>query len=239
MPDLVLVRHGESRFNHEGRFSGWADVDLSKTGEDQALEVGNLLKAEGYSFDLVAASALKRTIRSAWFTLDALDQQWVPLVADWRLNERHYGALTGQNRADIEKIYGEAQVRQWRRGFDARPPEMDRAQAEVIWSDRRYANVPPERLPLTESLKDTVERVEQFYAEVIVPVLDRGGNVLVVAHGNSLRGMLKQLNHISDDDITGLEVANSTPIILTLDDRQNVTGQRELHISGPVSSFVF
>lgn len=239
MPELVLVRHGESRFNREGRFSGWADVDLSKEGEDQAFEVGNLLKAEGYTFELVATSALKRTIRSAWFTLDALDQQWVPLVADWRLNERHYGALTGQSRGEIEKLYGETQVQLWRRGFDARPPEMDRAEAEVIWSDRRYANVPPDRLPLTESLRDTVERVEQFYLEVIAHVLNDGSNVLVVAHGNSLRGLLKQLNHISDADIAGLEVANSTPIILTVDDRQNVVARRELHISGPVSNFVF
>ncbi len=239
MPDLVLVRHGQSRWNREGRFSGWADVDLSKEGEDEAFEVGELLKKEGFEFDLVVTSALKRTIRTAWIILDALDQQWVPVVADWRMNERHYGALTGQSRAEIEHEYGEAQVRTWRRSLDARPPQMDARDAKCLSTDRRYAHVPRDRLPMAESLSDTIVRVEQLYAEKMVPVLDQGGNVLVVGHGNSLRGLLKELTRIADTDIASVEVANSAPIVLSVDDRQNVFARRDLHIDLPVESFVF
>lgn len=239
MPELVLVRHGLSRWNREGRFSGWADVDLSKEGEDQAREVGEALKREGFTFDLAVTSVLKRTIRSQWLILDALDQQWVPVVADWRLNERHYGALTGRNRAEIEKEYGEEQVRQWRRGFAARPPAMNAQEAGVMWHDRRYARVPHGLLPTTESLKDTVERVQALWNDTIAPALLEGGRAIMTGHGNSLRAMLKLLNKIPDDDITQLEVPNAVPIVLRLDDQLDVVEQRNLEVSHAIESFVF
>lgn len=239
MPDLVLVRHGLSRWNREGRFSGWADVDLSKEGEDQAREVGEILKREGFAFDLAVTSALKRTIRSQWIILDALDQQWVPVLADWRLNERHYGALTGCNRAEIEKEYGEQQVRQWRRGFDSRPPGMDIGEAEVMWRDRRYARVPHGLLPTTESLKDTVERVQALWNDTVAPALLEGRKVIMNGHGNSLRALLKLLNKISDDDITQLEIPNAVPIVLRLDAQLHVIDQHHLQVDHPVESFVF
>lgn len=239
MSSLVLVRHGESRWNREGRFSGWADVDLTRTGEDQARAVGRLLRGKGFAFDLAVTSALKRTIRSQWLILDALDQQWIPLIADWRFNERHYGALTGQNRAEMERAYGEDQVRLWRRGYEARPPAMAADAADLMWGDRRYARAPRHRLPLTESLKDTVERVGELFDDLVAPVLLSGGNVVMTGHGNSLRALLKRLNHISDADVAALEVPNAAPIVLDLDDHLDVVSQTWLQIDRAAESFVF
>ncbi len=217
MHKLVLIRHGESSWNLENRFTGWTDVDLTDTGIAQAKQAGQKLKAAGYDFDLAYTSVLKRAIRTLWHTLDEMDRTWLPVVHSWRLNERHYGALQGLNKADMAKQYGEAQVLQWRRSYDTPPPALEAGDARSERGDVRYAKLKPEQIPLTECLKDTVERVLPFWNESMAPAIKAGKRVVLAAHGNSIRALVKYLDGISDADIVGLNIPNGAPLVYELD----------------------
>ena len=217
MYKLVLIRHGESTWNLENRFTGWADVDLTSTGVSQAQKAGQLLKAEGYEFDVAYTSMLKRAIRTLWHVLDEMDRTWLPVVHHWRLNERHYGDLQGLNKAETAKQYGEAQVMQWRRSYDVPPPALDAGDARSERDDVRYAKLQPEQIPLTECLKDTVERVIPFWNESMAPAIKAGKRLVVTAHGNSIRALVKYLDNISDDAIVGLNIPNGIPLVYELD----------------------
>ncbi len=217
MHKLVLIRHGESTWNLENRFTGWTDVDLTPTGVSQAMSAGQLLKAEGYDFDIAYTSVLKRAIHTLWYALDAMDRTWLPVVKSWRLNERHYGALQGLNKADMAKQYGDAQVLVWRRSYDTPPPALEPTDPRCERSDRRYARLKPEEIPLTECLKDTVARVMPFWNESLAPAIRSGKRVVVAAHGNSIRAMVKYLDGISDEEIVGLNIPNGIPLIYDLD----------------------
>jgi 2,3-bisphosphoglycerate-dependent phosphoglycerate mutase len=217
MPTLVLLRHGQSQWNLENRFTGWWDVDITAAGEAEARAAGALLVAKGIDLDRVFTSVQKRAIRTANLALDAMDRAWLPLTKDWRLNERHYGGLTGLNKAETVAKVGEEQVRIWRRSFDVPPPPMEAdSPFAALQDDRRYAGI---AVPPAESLKDTIERVLPFYEAEIAPALKRGERVLVAAHGNSLRALEKHLSGISDADITGLEIPTGQPIVYQLDDQ--------------------
>lgn len=218
MYKLVLVRHGESIWNKENRFTGWTDVDLSEKGIEEAREAGRLLLENGFEFDVAFTSVLKRAIRTLWIILDVMDQMWIPTYKSWRLNERHYGALQGLNKAEMAEKYGEEQVLLWRRSYDVRPPELDRNDPRWPGFDRRYKDVPPEQLPVAESLKDTVERFLPYWHEVIAPTIREGKRVIISAHGNSLRALVKYLDNISDQDIVGLNIPTGIPLIYELDD---------------------
>jgi 2,3-bisphosphoglycerate-dependent phosphoglycerate mutase len=218
MHKLVLIRHGESTWNLENRFTGWTDVDLTETGLEQAKNAGRLLKAEGYDFDIAYTSVLKRATRTLWHVLDEMDRTWLPVVNSWRLNERHYGALQGLNKADMAKQYGEAQVLIWRRSYDTPPPALEPTDPRCERSDVRYAKLSPEQVPLTECLKDTVARVMPFWNEALAPALRLGKRVVVAAHGNSIRALVKYLDNISDDDIVGLNIPNGIPLVYELDE---------------------
>lgn len=217
MHKLVLIRHGESTWNLENRFTGWTDVDLTPTGIAQALSAGQLLKAEGYDFDLCYTSVLKRATRTLWHVLDEMDRTWLPVVHSWRLNERHYGALQGLNKADMARQYGDAQVLVWRRSYDTPPPAL--ADTDPRWErqDRRYDKLKDEEFPRTECLKDTVERVLPFWNESIAPAIRSGKRVVVAAHGNSIRALVKYLDGISDQEIVGLNIPNGIPLVYELD----------------------
>lgn len=217
MYKLVLIRHGESTWNLENRFTGWTDVDLTATGVEQAKQAGRLLKAEGYDFDVAYTSMLKRATRTLWHVLDEMDRTWLPVVHSWRLNERHYGGLQGLNKADMAKQYGEAQVLQWRRSYDVPPPALEASDPRSERSDVRYAKLQPEQIPLTECLKDTVARVIPFWEESMAPAIKAGKRLVVTAHGNSIRALVKYLNHISDQDIVGLNIPNGIPLVYELD----------------------
>lgn len=217
MHKLVLVRHGESTWNLENRFTGWTDVDLTPTGLEQAKTAGRLLKAEGYEFDLAYTSVLKRATCTLWHCLDEMDRTWLPVVHSWRLNERHYGALQGLNKSDMAKQYGDAQVLQWRRSYDIPPPALEATDPRCERSDLRYAKLQPEQVPLTECLKDTVARVMPFWNESIAPALLSGKRVLIAAHGNSIRALVKYLDGISDDAIVGVNIPNGIPLVYELD----------------------
>ncbi|GAA4024908.1 2,3-diphosphoglycerate-dependent phosphoglycerate mutase [Sphingomonas swuensis] len=219
MPTLILLRHGQSQWNLENRFTGWWDVDLTEQGVAEAKAAGTLLTDKGMDLDLVFTSVQKRAIRTANLALEAMDRLWLPLVKDWRLNERHYGGLTGLNKAETVAKVGEEQVKIWRRSFDVPPPplEADSAYAS-LQQDRRYAGI---AVPATESLKDTIARVLPYYEAEIVPALKAGKRVLVAAHGNSLRALEKHLSGISDADITGLEIPTGQPIVYELDEALN------------------
>jgi 2,3-bisphosphoglycerate-dependent phosphoglycerate mutase len=217
MYQLVLIRHGESTWNLENRFTGWTDVDLTPTGVSQAMAAGKLLKAEGFDFDLCYTSVLKRAIHTLWYALDEMDRAWLPVVKSWRLNERHYGALQGLNKADMVRQYGEEQVLIWRRSYDTPPPALDPADPRCERRDPRYAKLKPEEVPLTECLKDTVARVLPFWEESIARAIKAGQRVLVVAHGNSIRALVKHLDNISDSDIVGLNIPNGIPLVYELD----------------------
>ncbi len=217
MHKLVLIRHGESTWNLENRFTGWTDVDLTPTGVDQAKNAGRLLKAEGYEFDLAYTSVLKRATRTLWHTLDEMDRTWLPVVHSWRLNERHYGALQGLNKADMAKQYGDAQVLVWRRSYDTPPPALEATDPRSERSDVRYARLDAGQVPLTECLKDTVARVMPFWNESIAPAIQGGKRVVVAAHGNSIRALVKYLDDISDDEIVGLNIPNGIPLVYELD----------------------
>lgn len=215
MYKLVLIRHGESTWNLENRFTGWTDVDLTPTGVSQAMSAGKLLKAEGFEFDLAYTSVLKRAIHTLWYALDEMDCTWLPVVKDWRLNERHYGGLTGLDKAETAAKHGDDQVKIWRRSFDIPPPVLESGSEFDLGADSRYAGIP---IPSTESLKDTIARVLPYYESAIAPQLRAGETVLVAAHGNSLRALVKHLSGISDADITGLEIPTGQPIVYELDD---------------------
>ncbi len=218
MYKLVLIRHGESTWNLENRFTGWTDVDLTTTGIEQALQAGRLLKAEGYDFDVAYTSVLKRATRTLWHVLDELDRTWLPVVHSWRLNERHYGALQGLNKSDMARQYGEQQVLVWRRSYNVPPPALDPADPRCERRDLRYAKLNPEQVPLTECLKDTVARVLPFWNESMAPSIRAGRRLLVAAHGNSIRALVKYLDGISDNDIVGLNIPNGIPLVYELDD---------------------
>jgi 2,3-bisphosphoglycerate-dependent phosphoglycerate mutase len=218
MPTLVLLRHGESTWNKENRFTGWTDVDLSERGQQEARDAGRLLKEGGYAFDLAYTSVLKRAIRTLWIALDELDQMWLPVIGSWRLNERHYGALQGLNKAETAAKHGEAQVKIWRRSYDIPPPPLSSDDPRQAARDPRYAGLSPEDVPLTESLKDTVERFLPYWHEVIAPSIRSGQRILIAAHGNSLRALVKYLDNISDDEIAELNIPTGIPLVYELDD---------------------
>jgi 2,3-bisphosphoglycerate-dependent phosphoglycerate mutase len=217
MYKLVLVRHGESTWNLENRFTGWTDVDLTPTGVEQAKTAGKLLKAEGYEFDLAYTSVLKRATRTLWHCLDEMDRTWLPVVHSWRLNERHYGALQGLNKGDTAKKYGDEQVLVWRRSYDVPPPALEPTDPRCERADLRYAKLQPEQIPLTECLKDTVARVLPFWNESMAPAILAGKRIVVAAHGNSIRALVKYLDKIADDDIVGLNIPNGIPLVYELD----------------------
>jgi 2,3-bisphosphoglycerate-dependent phosphoglycerate mutase len=217
MYKLVLIRHGESTWNLENRFTGWTDVELTPTGVEQAKEAGRILKVEGYDFDVAYTSVLKRAIWTLWHVLDQMDRTWLPVVHSWRLNERHYGALQGLNKADMAKQYGEEQVLIWRRSYDVPPPALDPNDPRGQRQDIRYAKLQPEQIPLTECLKDTVARVLPFWNESIAPAIKAGKRVMIAAHGNSIRALVKYLDNVSDSDIVGVNIPNGIPLVYELD----------------------
>jgi 2,3-bisphosphoglycerate-dependent phosphoglycerate mutase len=219
MHKLVLIRHGESTWNLENRFTGWTDVDLTETGIEQAKLAGRLLKAEGYEFDVAYTSVLKRAIHTLWHCLDEMDRQWLPVLHSWRLNERHYGALQGLNKADMAKQYGDAQVLVWRRSYDTPPPTLERSDPRCERGDLRYARLDPSQIPLTECLKDTVARVLPFWNESMAPAIKAGKRLVVAAHGNSIRALVKYLDGISEEDIVGLNIPNGIPLVYELDEQ--------------------
>jgi 2,3-bisphosphoglycerate-dependent phosphoglycerate mutase len=214
---LVLIRHGESTWNLENRFTGWTDVDLTPTGVEQAKNSGRLLKAEGWEFDLCYTSVLKRATRTLWHCLDEMDRTWLPVVHSWRLNERHYGALQGLNKAETARKFGDEQVLIWRRSYDVPPPPLEPDDPRSERGDIRYARLAPGEAPLTECLKDTVARVLPFWKESMAPAISGGRQVLVAAHGNSIRALVKYLDNISDSDIVGLNIPNGIPLVYELD----------------------
>jgi 2,3-bisphosphoglycerate-dependent phosphoglycerate mutase len=228
MYQLVLIRHGESTWNLENRFTGWTDVDLTPTGLQQAKEAGRLLKAEGFDFDLAYTSVLKRATRTLWHVLDEMDRTWLPVVHSWRLNERHYGALQGLNKADMARQYGDEQVLIWRRSYDTPPPALEPQDPRSERGDRRYARLEVGQVPLTECLKDTVARVIPFWNEAMAPAIKAGKRVVVAAHGNSIRALIKYLDGVSDQDIVGLNIPNGIPLVYELDADLRPLGHRYL-----------
>jgi 2,3-bisphosphoglycerate-dependent phosphoglycerate mutase len=217
MYKLVLVRHGESTWNLENRFTGWTDVDLTPTGVEQAKNAGRLLKADGYEFDVAYTSVLKRATRTLWHCLDEMDRTWLPVVHSWRLNERHYGALQGLDKGETARKFGDEQVLVWRRSYDTPPPALEATDSRSERSDIRYAKLQADRVPLTECLKDTVARVLPFWNEAMAPAIKAGKRIVVAAHGNSIRALVKYLDNISDDEIVGLNIPNGIPLVYELD----------------------
>jgi 2,3-bisphosphoglycerate-dependent phosphoglycerate mutase len=228
MPTLVLLRHGESVWNKENRFTGWTDVDLSEAGRAEALNAGRSMKAEGLSFDIAYTSLLKRAIRTCWIALDELDLLWIPVSRSWRLNERHYGALQGLNKAETAAKHGDDQVKIWRRSYDIPPPPLAPDDPRNPGGDPRYAGLSSTDLPLTESLKDTVARFLPYWEDTIAPSIREGQRVLIAAHGNSLRALVKYLDKISDADIIELNIPTGVPLVYELDDKLNAVSRRYL-----------
>ncbi|MBA3596723.1 MAG: 2,3-diphosphoglycerate-dependent phosphoglycerate mutase [Methylibium sp.] len=217
MTQLVLIRHGESTWNLENRFTGWADVELTATGVAQAQAAGRLLKEAGYEFDVAYTSVLRRAIWTLWHCLDGMERTWLPVVKDWRLNERHYGGLQGLNKAETAKEYGDEQVLLWRRSYDVPPPALEASDPRGARGDVRYAALPPGKVPLTECLKDTVARVVPLWNSTLAPAIANGQRLVIVAHGNSIRALVKHLNNISDADIVGVNIPNGIPLVYELD----------------------
>ncbi|HPE54217.1 MAG TPA: 2,3-diphosphoglycerate-dependent phosphoglycerate mutase [Mesotoga prima] len=218
MTKLVLVRHGESIWNKENRFTGWTDVDLSEKGREEAENAGKVLKADGYDFDLAYTSVLKRAIRTLWYIMDEMDLMWIPVIKDWRLNERHYGALQGLNKAETAAKHGEEQVKLWRRSYDIRPPALEESDERFPGHDPKYRSLSDEELPRTECLKDTVARFLPLWKNEISTQIKSGKKVLIVAHGNSLRALVKYLDNIPDEEIVGLNIPTGIPLVYELDD---------------------
>lgn len=225
---LVMIRHGESEWNKANLFTGWTDVELSENGWNEAHQGGRLLKEEGLSFDICYTSYLKRAIHTASAVLGELDEEWIPIVKDWRLNERHYGALQGLNKSETAAKYGAEQVRIWRRSFDIQPPALEPADERNPALQKMYRNVEKSLLPLTESLKDTIARVVPYYENVIKKDIEAGRNVLIAAHGNSLRALVKYIDGISDDDIVGINIPTGVPLVYELDDDLKAISHRYL-----------
>jgi 2,3-bisphosphoglycerate-dependent phosphoglycerate mutase len=218
MYKLVLIRHGESTWNLENRFTGWTDVDLTDTGIEQAKTSGRLLRDGGWEFDLCYTSVLKRATRTLWHCLDEMDRTWLPVVHSWRLNERHYGALQGLNKAETARKFGDEQVLLWRRSYDVPPPALEPTDPRSERGDIRYAQLAPGQVPLTECLKDTVARVLPFWNESMAPAIRSGKKVLVAAHGNSIRALVKYLDEVSDQEIVGVNIPNGIPLVYELDE---------------------
>jgi 2,3-bisphosphoglycerate-dependent phosphoglycerate mutase len=218
MYKIVLVRHGESIWNKENRFTGWTDVDLTQKGSDDALKSGEILKKEGFTFDLAYTSVLTRAIKTLWNMLTRLDLLWVPVIKNWRLNEKHYGALQGLNKTETVKKYGEEQVKLWRRSYDIAPIALDENDGRYSGKDRRYAGLSKKEIPLTECLKDTVARAIPYWEKEIVPQIKAGKKIVISAHGNSLRALVKYLDNISDADIVNLNIPNAMPLVYELDE---------------------
>lgn len=219
MYKLVLLRHGESIWNKENRFTGWTDVGLSEKGEQEAREAGRVLKEQGYTFDLAYTSVLKRAISTLWLALEQLDLMWIPEFKSWRLNERHYGSLQGLNKAEMASKHGEKQVQIWRRSYDIRPPALEMADPRHPRFDPRYQDLAPNDIPAVECLKDTVERFLPYWHEAIVPTIKAGKKVIIAAHGNSLRALVKYLDNVSDQDIVGLNIPTGMPLVYELNDK--------------------
>jgi 2,3-bisphosphoglycerate-dependent phosphoglycerate mutase len=217
MYKIVFMRHGESTWNLENRFTGWTDVDLTEKGVREAKSAGQVLKEAGFTFDLAYTSVLKRAIRTLWLALDDMDMMWLPIKNDWRLNERHYGALQGLDKGETAAKYGDAQVLVWRRSYDTPPPALAADDERTSFGDPRYAGVPKDSIPLTECLKDTVARVMPAWDEEIAPAIRAGKKILISAHGNSLRALIKMLDGISDEDIVSLNIPNGQPLVYELD----------------------
>jgi 2,3-bisphosphoglycerate-dependent phosphoglycerate mutase len=217
MTKLVLIRHGESTWNQENRFTGWTDVDLSEKGLQEAHAGAQALKEGGYTFDIAYTSVLKRAIRTLWMVLDELDLMWLPVVRTWRLNERHYGALQGLNKSETTAKYGEAQVKVWRRSYDTPPPALELSDPRHPSHDRRYAALTPAELPANESLKDTLARVLPFWHETVFPALKAGQRILIAAHGNSIRALVKYLDNVSEQEITELNIPTGIPLVYEFD----------------------
>jgi 2,3-bisphosphoglycerate-dependent phosphoglycerate mutase len=218
MKRLVLLRHGESIWNQENRFTGWYDVDLAEKGMNEAREAGRLLKEQGFVFEIAYTSVLKRAIRTLWLALDQMDLLWIPVIKSWRLNERHYGALQGLNKAETAAKFGDEQVLIWRRSYDIPPPALDKGDSRYPGQDPRYADLSAQELPLTECLKDTVARFLPYWHDTIAPRVKAGNKVIITAHGNSLRALVKYLDNVSDQDIVGLNIPTGIPLAYELDD---------------------
>lgn len=218
MYKLVLLRHGESQWNMENRFTGWADVDLTEKGKEEAKAAGELLKNEGFTFDKAFTSVQKRAIRTLWFTLDGLDLMWIPVERSWKLNERFYGGLTGMNKAETAKKYGDDQVLIWRRSYDVPPPELDKSSEYYPGNQARYAHLTDDELPTTECLKDTVARVIPYFESTIAPEIKAGKKIVIAAHGNSLRALVKYLDGISEEEILKLNIPTGVPLVYELDE---------------------
>jgi 2,3-bisphosphoglycerate-dependent phosphoglycerate mutase len=231
MKKVVLIRHGESKWNRENLFTGWEDVDLSPTGQKEAHSAGATLKTLGYVFDVAYTSVLKRAIRTLITILDETDQFWIPVTKAWQLNERHYGALTGQNKAEMAKQWGDAQVLTWRRSYTVRPPELSKDDPRNKAGDRRYHGLSPEQIPLTESLEDTVARVVPYWESEICPLIREGQRVLIVAHGTSLRALVKHLDQLSEEEIIGVNIPTGMPLVYELDD--NLKPLRSYYLGDP------
>ena len=215
---VVLLRHGESTWNKENRFTGWTDVDLTENGREEALEAGRLMKQAHFEFDVAYTSVLKRAVRTLWIALDEMDMMWIPVHNSWRLNERHYGALTGLNKAETAAKHGEAQVKIWRRSYDIPPPPLTVEDPAHPSHDRRYASLERDELPLTESLKDTVARFLPYWHGTIAPAITAGKHVLIAAHGNSLRALVKYLDNVSEQEITELNIPTGIPLVYVLNE---------------------
>lgn len=218
MINLVLVRHGESTWNKENRFTGWTDVDLSDKGKEEAQKAGRILKEQGYTFDVAYTSVLKRAIRTLWIIMDEMDLMWIPVHRSWRLNERHYGALQGLYKAEMASKYGEQQVFIWRRSYDIQPPALTKEDPRYPGRDPRYKELDSKDVPLTESLKDTVARFMPYWYETLAPVIKTGQRVIISAHGNSLRALVKYLDNVPDSEIVGLNIPTGIPLVYELDD---------------------
>ncbi len=238
MPQVVLLRHGESDWNLSNRFSGWTDVDLTDTGREEAARSGRLLLEEGFTFDVAYTSVLKRAIRTLWIVLDEMDLMWLPVIRDWRLNERHYGALQGLNKAETAAEHGEEQVLLWRRSYDVPPPALTPDDERHPGRDRRYASIPADEMPLTEALKETVARFVPYWESTIAPDIRAGKRVLIVAHGNSLRALVKHLDNISDADIIDLNIPTGVPLVYDLADDLTPQGSRYLGDQAAVEAAV-
>jgi 2,3-bisphosphoglycerate-dependent phosphoglycerate mutase len=233
MKSLVLLRHGESTWNRENRFTGWTDVDLSSTGIDEARAAGQQMLTDGYLFDVAYTSVLKRAIRTLWLALDEMDRMWIPVHKTWRLNERHYGALQGLNKLETVEKHGEAQVKIWRRSYDIRPPALSPDDERAPQHDPRYADLKPGEAPLTECLKDTVDRVLPFWHGTIAPAVRSAQRVLIASHGNSLRALVKYLDKVSDNDIVGLNIPTGIPLVYELND--DLTPIRHFYLGDPAA----
>ncbi|MCA6071454.1 MAG: 2,3-diphosphoglycerate-dependent phosphoglycerate mutase [Endomicrobium sp.] len=218
MYKVVLIRHGESVWNKENKFTGWTDVGLSEKGNEEALKAGEQLKKDGFTFDLAYTSVLSRAIKTLWNVLNAMDLVWIPVIKNWRLNERHYGALQGLNKAETAEKYGEGQVKIWRRSYDIPPLALDKNDERYPGKDARYAGLPKGELPLTECLKDTVARVAPYWEKEIIPQVKAGKKIIIAAHGNSLRALVKYLDNISDNDIVNLNIPTAMPLVYELDE---------------------